>query len=177
MRLLVDQNLARRVAAALRDAGHDAVHVAERGLSAADDREVLAVAVEEQRVIVSEDTDFGALLAHAGAAAPSFVLLRAAAEPLSPERQATLLIANLPAVEDELAAGCHRRVLTRPDPGASPADRAVGVRRRSGLLVPSVRSCDGKFRTVRTREGHAEVMSVGHRSASRGNPCPDQVFC
>jgi predicted nuclease of predicted toxin-antitoxin system len=104
VRLLVDQNLAGRVAAALRDAGHDAVHVADRGLAAAEDQEVLALALEEQRVIVSEDTDFGALLAHAGAAAPSFVLLRAA-EPLDPERQATLLIANLPAVEEELRAG------------------------------------------------------------------------
>lgn len=104
MKLLVDQNLARRVAVLLREAGHDAVHVGERGLASADDEDVLAFAAAEARVVVSEDTDFGALLATAGASAPSFVLLRAA-EPLTPEQQATLLIANLGAVEDDLAAG------------------------------------------------------------------------
>jgi len=78
VRLLVDQNLGRRVADALRAAGHDAVHVAERGLAAADDDEILALAAFENRIIVSEDTDFGALLARAQTRLPSFVLLRAA---------------------------------------------------------------------------------------------------
>lgn len=104
MRLLVDQNLARRVAAALRAAGHDAVHVAERGLAAADDDDILALAVAERRVVISEDADFGALLARSGDRVPSFVLLRTA-EPLSPDDQAALLVANLPRVEDDLEAG------------------------------------------------------------------------
>lgn len=104
MRLLVDQNLARRVAESLRAAGHDVVHVADRGLAAADDDEVLALADSEGRVLVSEDTDFGTLLARSGASAPSFVLLRGA-EPLTPDQQAALLIANLGAVEDELLLG------------------------------------------------------------------------
>ena len=78
--------------------------MAERGLAAADDDAVLALAGAEGRVVVSEDTDFGALLARSGASTPSFVLLRAA-EPLAPERQAALLITNLPAVEDDLVAG------------------------------------------------------------------------
>jgi predicted nuclease of predicted toxin-antitoxin system len=63
VRLLIDQILAARVAARLRDAGHDVVHVAERGMAAADDDQVLGLAVAEARVLVSEDTDFGALLA------------------------------------------------------------------------------------------------------------------
>ena len=104
MRLLVDQNLARRVADALRATGHDAVHVAERGLAAADDDEILELAASENRIIVSEDTDFGALLARAQARLPSFVLLRAA-EPLTPEGQVALLVANLPVVENELRDG------------------------------------------------------------------------
>ena len=59
----------------------------------------------EGRVIVSEDTDFGALLAQAGTTtAPSFVLLRGAA-PMTPSEQAALLIANLPAVEHDLLTG------------------------------------------------------------------------
>ena len=96
MKLLVDQNLAHRVAAGLRDAGHDAVHVAERGLARSEDLEILQLAAAEGRVIVSEDTDFGALLAHSGATAPSLVLLRGS-EPVTPDGQVAVLVANCPA--------------------------------------------------------------------------------
>lgn len=120
MRLLVDQNIARRVAALLRDAGHDAVHVAERGLAAAENGEILELARSEERVIVSEDTDFGALLAESGADAPSFVLIRGA-EPATPDQQATMLIANLPGVAGDVEAGAivvfaHGRLRVRPLP-------------------------------------------------------------
>lgn len=120
MKLLVDQNMARRVAALLRDAGYDAVHVAERGLSAAEDHEIIEAARAEGRVVVSEDTDFGALLALTGADAPSFVLIRGA-EPLTPDEQASLLIANLPTVAAELEEGAivvlaRGRLRVRPLP-------------------------------------------------------------
>ena len=124
MKLLVDQNLAARVATELRAAGHDAVHVSERGLSTADDDEVLALAVTEGRVLVSEDTDFGALLARSGSHVPSFVLIRAA-EPMTSSERATLLIANLPTVEPDLEAGAivvfaRGRVRVRPLPLGPP---------------------------------------------------------
>lgn len=120
MRLLIDQNLATRVAARLRDAGHDVVHVAERGMAAADDDEVLGLAVAEARVLVSEDTDFGALLSRSGSAVPSLVLIRSA-ERLTTEARATLLAATLPRVESELEAGAivvlgRSRVRVRPLP-------------------------------------------------------------
>lgn len=57
MRLLVDANLSPRVAELLRADGHDAVHVRERGLQRAEDPEVADLAVTEERVLVSEDTD------------------------------------------------------------------------------------------------------------------------
>lgn len=120
MKLLIDQNIAQRVAALLRDAGHDAVHVADRGLSAAADHEILELARAEERIVVSEDTDFGALLAHAGTDTPSFVLLRGA-DPLAPEDQAALLDANLPSVADALDEGAiavfaRGRIRVRPLP-------------------------------------------------------------
>lgn len=120
MRLLVDQNLATRVAALLRDAGHDAVHVSERGMSAADDDRVLALAVAEERVLVSEDTDFGALLARSGSPLPSLVLLRSA-DRLTTRGRADLLIATIGQVEAELQAGAivvigRSRVRVRPLP-------------------------------------------------------------
>jgi predicted nuclease of predicted toxin-antitoxin system len=55
-------------------------------------------------VIVSEDTDLGALLAYRRQSHPSFVLLRSV-EPLTPHQQALLLTANLPSVERELDEG------------------------------------------------------------------------
>ena len=125
MRLLIDQNLAARVAVLLREAGHDAVHVSERRMSAADDDEVLQLAVDEARVLVSEDTDFGALLARSGAALPSLVLLRSA-ERLTTDARATLLVSTLTRVETELEAGAivvlgraRVRVRTLPLPPSS----------------------------------------------------------
>jgi len=120
VRLLVDQNIAARVADLLRRAGHDAVHVSELGLQRAEDDEILRVALAEDRVIVSEDTDFGTLLARAGARAPSFVLIRSAA-PMTPDAQAFLIAAALPRLAVDLDAGCiavlaRGRVRVRPLP-------------------------------------------------------------
>ncbi|HEX6254482.1 MAG TPA: DUF5615 family PIN-like protein [Euzebyales bacterium] len=104
MRLLVDANLSHRVAELLREAGHDAVHVRELDLQRAADADILDVAMTGERVIISEDTDFGALLAHRQSSGPSFVLLRSI-EPLTPQQQAMLLTANLPTVEKDLDEG------------------------------------------------------------------------
>ena len=67
--------------------------------------QLAAGAVEEDRVIVSEDTDFGALLARKRTVRPSFVLLRTV-EPMTPDAQAALLIANLDEIAPSLAGGC-----------------------------------------------------------------------
>ena len=59
MRFLVDQNLSPVIAERLRSAGHDAVHTGDIDLSTADDRHIIALAAQQDRVIVSADTDFG----------------------------------------------------------------------------------------------------------------------
>lgn len=71
MRFLLDQNLSPKVAAPLRAAGHDVTIAREVGLSAASDDVVMATARLEGRVLVSADTDFGAILAVSGATSPS----------------------------------------------------------------------------------------------------------
>jgi predicted nuclease of predicted toxin-antitoxin system len=63
VKFLVDQNRSPALAERLRDAGNDAVHTMELGLERAEDDELLLLAREEQRPVISGDTDFGALLA------------------------------------------------------------------------------------------------------------------
>ena len=78
MRLLLDANLSPEVARRLNEAGHEAVHVAELGLLSAPDPEIMRAAAEDERVLLTADADFGALLALGSLAAPSVVLLRSA---------------------------------------------------------------------------------------------------
>ena len=100
MKFLIDQNRSPRLAALLRAAGHDAVHTAELGMERAEDSELLALAGEQGRVVVSGDTDFGALLAMLRAMKPSVILFRARHMPRSDE-QAAVILQHLDDVTDE----------------------------------------------------------------------------
>ena len=97
MKFLLDSNLSHRVAQLLRDAGIDAAHVRDNDLQHATDSVILEFARQHAVVLVSEDTDFGELLARQCTVAPSFVLLRTY-EPMTPNDQAAVLLTNLPAV-------------------------------------------------------------------------------
>jgi predicted nuclease of predicted toxin-antitoxin system len=104
LKFLVDENLSERVAEVLVENGHDAIHVREIGLERADDPVVMARAEAEGRVVVSADTDFGAILARSGNRAPSVILFRMAGQRRA-WSQAALVLANLPQVADDLEAG------------------------------------------------------------------------
>jgi predicted nuclease of predicted toxin-antitoxin system len=112
VRFVVDANLSPKVAGHLRDGGHDAVHVAEVDLLSASDSTIMEWARENRRVVVSNDTDFGTLLAQQGASEPSFVLFRQLQDRKA-DGLAALLLANLDAVTDDLLAGAVVTVTPR----------------------------------------------------------------
>lgn len=80
------------------------MHVGAYGLQAAADEVVLERARQEDRVLISADTDFAALLARQHAQRPSVLQFRRAT-PRRADDQARLILANLPALEDDLLAG------------------------------------------------------------------------
>jgi len=104
LKFLVDNALSPRLANGLAAAGHDAVHVRDLGLQSADDETLFQLAADENRILVSEDTDFGTLLALRQTASPSVILLRH-----MPDRSAdnllSVLLANLEAVDSYLDTG------------------------------------------------------------------------
>ena len=104
MKFLVDNALSPNLAVGLRAAGHDVVHLRDIGLASASDADVFQVALDDDRVIVSEDTDFGTLLALRDATKPSVVLFRGVQD-RSAANLLSLLLANLPAVAGDLDAG------------------------------------------------------------------------
>jgi predicted nuclease of predicted toxin-antitoxin system len=105
LKFLIDNALPPHLASLLVDAGYDAVHVRAYKMHAAKDEEILARALQEDRVVVSADSDFGVILAIQEAARPSFILFR---DPklMVAEDYANVLISALGLLAPELESGC-----------------------------------------------------------------------
>lgn len=76
MKFLADMGISPRVVSALREHGHDAVHLHEQGLGQMTDGDILAKARNEGRVLLTHDLDFGELLAASGGKLPSVIIFR-----------------------------------------------------------------------------------------------------
>ena len=103
MRLLLDQDVPRRAAALLREAGVDAVHASELGLSSAEDRDIIAWCRAYGAVAVTLDADFHALIALSGETTPSTVRIRI--QGLKGPEVAGIISSGLETQGEALAAG------------------------------------------------------------------------
>lgn len=88
MKLLADEGIDRQIVDRLRVEGHDVTYIAEfqRGDS---DQEVLSIARTEERVLLTQDKDFGELVFRQGLAAHGVLLIRLAGK--EPGEKATLV--------------------------------------------------------------------------------------
>jgi predicted nuclease of predicted toxin-antitoxin system len=96
LRFLVDNALSRLIAAGLQSAGHDATHVRDYSMQKATDPEVFPCAAQEDRIVISADTDFGTLLALRDEEKPSVILHRRG--PKRPAVQLRLLLGAMPVI-------------------------------------------------------------------------------
>ena len=76
IRLLLDQGLPRSTVHHLDDLSIDVCHVADLGHSRATDPEIIELARDQGRLIVTLDSDFHRLLAVSGASSPSVIRIR-----------------------------------------------------------------------------------------------------
>lgn len=104
MKFLIDNALSPLVAQGLQKEGYDVVHVREYNLQTAEDDEIFDRAVQEERILVSADTDFGTILAIRKTKGPSIILFRREVD-RNPVKQIELLKRNIPALKELLRKG------------------------------------------------------------------------
>ncbi len=103
MRFLADMGISPATVRFLQSCGHEAVHLNSLGLDRMPDPDILALAQQEERIVLTSDLGFGDLLAYSGAGLPSVIIFR-----LSNMRSESVnahLQAALEQFADALAAG------------------------------------------------------------------------
>lgn len=103
MRIVVDMNLSPAWIDHLGVAGHDVVHWSSVGAPDALDVDVMSWAAEQNRVVLTNDLDFGAMLAASGDAGPSVVQVRA--DRLGVSEIGDVVLAAIARPERELSDG------------------------------------------------------------------------
>ena len=76
MKALLDMPVSPKLLDVLQSYGHTGVHAYQIGQSCASDKELLAIAREETRIVITADLDFPQLLALTAADGPGIILFR-----------------------------------------------------------------------------------------------------
>lgn len=76
MRFLLDEGLPFRIAAYLKGEGHDLANCGRDHPQSLDDRDILTIAVAEQRIVLTNDKDFGDLVFRDGLPHAGVILFR-----------------------------------------------------------------------------------------------------
>ena len=103
MMIIVDMNLSPDWVPVLASHGFEGVHWRRLGAAKAEDRAIFDQARQSRAIILTQDLDFGVILAQTNATSPSVVLLRLA--DVDPAKAGTRVIAALRTCARELADG------------------------------------------------------------------------
>lgn len=103
MKLLIDMNLSPDWVRFLSSAGVEAVHWSAIGKASAPDTEIMAYASAHGYVVLTQDLDFGAILAVTQVQKPSVVQIRS--EDLAPDSIGKLVLSALVEGESTLESG------------------------------------------------------------------------
>jgi len=103
MKILIDMNLSPRWCGILQAEGWESIHWSGIGNPSAPDHEIMQWALNERRVVLTHDLDYGAMLAATRAAGPSVVQVRT--QDVRPAVLAPLLVPVLRQFEIELDSG------------------------------------------------------------------------
>ena len=87
MRFLLDESADLPLADYLRAKGHDVTTIVEDYTHSIKDTEVLSIAVSEQRILITNDKDFGELVFHRSLPHRGIILFRLEEEPISLKEQ------------------------------------------------------------------------------------------
>jgi predicted nuclease of predicted toxin-antitoxin system len=88
MRIIADENCDGDLVAALRSDGHDVLHVAE-SMPGDDDEAIYQLAMADQRILLTNDLDFGLIAERSEHPPPAVVLMRL--DPLRPPSRSALV--------------------------------------------------------------------------------------
>jgi predicted nuclease of predicted toxin-antitoxin system len=100
MKILADENIEAMIIAQLRTAHHD-VHAVVESHASVSDRTVMQLAIDEQRVLLTSDKDFGDLVFFYRIQPPSGIILLRLPENMDTAAKASLIITTLAGHEKE----------------------------------------------------------------------------
>ena len=103
MKFLADMPISPKTVTHLRSIGHDIYRISEKGLPRAKDREIVDIAIKEERTIMTMDLDFAAIIAQSKKSFPSAIIFRLSDE--SHEIINPLLEKILPEIENDILKG------------------------------------------------------------------------